>query len=110
MEHHPIPMMNFVEKTKGILNENTTVLYGIFGIISDSGFFPTRKLLNEFLLKGNAPCDQDERMDHWKPFELKTKEYSEIKKWWIGLYPNAVESDLEQKSWEDWVQIIIDLE
>jgi len=37
---------------KRVLTEDTKVLYGIFGIINTSGYFPPHKFLNEFFLIG----------------------------------------------------------
>jgi hypothetical protein len=74
-----------INLAKKVLLENTKVLYGIFGIINTSGFFPPRGFLNEFLEGGSDPCDQDGRMDSWIPFELSESEYEIIKKWWRCL-------------------------
>lgn len=100
-------MSNRIEKAKNTLAENSEVLYGIFGVIKGSGFFPPRVFLNEFLKAGSDPCDQDGRMENWIPFELTVDEYVEVKEWWVSLYPNAIEDALEQTSWQDWsVEII----
>ncbi len=101
--------MNNIEKVKNILEENTKVLYGIFGIIYDSGYFPPIKILNEFLMKGYDPCDQDGRMEKWTPLELNETEYKEIKKWWFNKYENTIEYDFGKNSWDEWIQEILEL-
>jgi hypothetical protein len=63
-------MSNSVETAKKVLTANTAVLYGIFGTIESSGYFPPSKFLNQFLAQGNDPCDQDGRMSKWPPFTL----------------------------------------
>ena len=65
--------MNKLELAKKVLKENSEVLYGTFGIIESSGFFPPINFLNDFLKIGSDPCDQDGRMDNWKPFSLNDK-------------------------------------
>lgn len=70
-------MHNNVALAKRILSDNSKVLYGIFGIINTSGYFPPCSLLNEFLMAGNDPCDQDGRMKNWKPFKLSSEEHSQ---------------------------------
>ena len=65
-------MQNDIAKSKNILTENTNVLYGIFGIISTSGYFPSFYFLNEFLMQGSDPCDQDGRMEEWKNGRMAT--------------------------------------
>src|ERR1700687_1673171 len=47
---------------KQVLAANEAVLYGIFGVIGSSGYFPPRDFLNDFLRQGTDPCDQDGRM------------------------------------------------
>jgi hypothetical protein len=39
-------MVNSVELAKNILSENAQVLYGIFGQIESSGYFPPKEFLN----------------------------------------------------------------
>ena len=51
--------MDNIDHAKRVLEDNTNVLYGIFGIISGSGCFPPLLFLNEFFLAGSDPCDQD---------------------------------------------------
>jgi hypothetical protein len=92
---------------KRVLSDNAKVLYGIFGIINTSGYFPPRSFLNEFLMGGNDPCDQDGRMKSWKPFELSVAEYPHVLSWWQSKYPNTVENDLGVENWSDWVQVIL---
>jgi len=93
-----------VREAKRILTTNTNVLYGIFGVIKDSGYFPPREFLNEFLESGSDPCDQDERMSRWAGFTLSREEYSEIKEWWLKRYPNSKVSNLNTNCWDDWSQ------
>jgi hypothetical protein len=92
---------------KSVLSDNTKVLYGIFNIINTSGYFPPRSFINEFLMGGNDPCDQDGRMESWEPIELSAEEYSHILSWWQSKYPNTVEDDLGAENWSDWVQSIL---
>ena len=99
-----------IELAKKVLKEDSEVLYGIFGIIESSGYFPPRKFLNEFLLAGDDPCDQDGRMDNWKPFTLNAEEYCVIRDWWISVNPNTVVDTLSSDSWEGWVSEMLDKE
>ncbi|MFT3781033.1 MAG: hypothetical protein QM790_03445 [Nibricoccus sp.] len=92
---------------KNILTGDTEVLYGIFGLVASSGYFPPRRFLNEFFAVGCDPCDQDNRMCTWKPFELTEDEYQHIKSWWQSLYPDAVEDSLGVSDWSDWSVVII---
>jgi hypothetical protein len=101
-------MKNSIENAKAILLENKKVKFGIFGIIESSGYFPPRIFLNQFLLEGNDPCDQDGRMDKWIPFELNIEEFEIIKDWWIDLHPNTIVDNLNQNNWDDWIQKILD--
>lgn len=96
-----------IVKAISILDENSKVLYGIFGMIENSGYFPPCDFLNEFLLHGSDPCDQDYRMGEWKPFILTKQEYEVVKKWWYELHPEAIESHLDCECWDDWVQMIL---
>jgi len=93
---------------KNVLTENSKVLYGIFGVIESSGFFPPREFLNQFLLQGNDPCDQDRRMDNWPPFELNEIEYEKVKKWWLSIHPGSIVDDLGEENWDDWAVEIIE--
>src|SRR5262249_7930489 len=77
------PMVGAVDAAKQVLSADEAVLYGIFGIIGNSGYFPPREFLNEFLMVGSDPCDQDGRMGRWKPFALSPGEYDEVKAWWV---------------------------
>lgn len=97
-----------ISKAKHILMENTQVLYGIFGMIDTSGYFPPLAFLNSFLMAGSDPCDQDGRMAPWRPFSLNEAEYGEVKAWWIASRPGTVESALNCESWDDWVQMILE--
>jgi hypothetical protein len=93
---------------KRILADNSVVLFGIFGMVETSGFFPPREFLNEFLMVGYDPCDQDGRMASWVPFELSIEGYQLVKDWWIEKHPGTVEDSLSANSWNDWVQCILD--
>ena len=100
-------MPSTLDTAKQVLAANEAVLYGIFGVIGSSGYFPPRALLNEFLMRGNDPCDQDGRMDAWQPFALSPEEYREVKAWWVAGHADAVEDSLGVDSWDDWVQEIL---
>jgi len=99
-------MAGAVDTAKLILEADEAVLYGIFGV-GRSGYFPPREFLNEFLMVGHDPCDQDRRMEGWQPFALSPGEYDEIKVWWVARHPRAVASDLGVGCWDDWVQVIL---
>ena len=99
---------NAVDLAKRVLAENEAVLYGIFGVIAGSGSFPPRSVLNEFLLVGNDPCDQDGRMQSWRPFALTGDEYREVLEWWTAGHPGDVENSLGVSRWDDWVQEMLD--
>ena len=103
-------MKSKINIVKTILLENVKVLYGIFGVIKTSGYFPPRNFFNEFLIQGSDPCDQDGRMEKWIPFTLNEEEYIIIKDWWVDLYPNTNVDALNQNSWREWVQVILDLD
>lgn len=100
--------MDNIRYAKRVLEENTGVLYGIFGVISGSGYFPPLPFLNEFLLVGNDPCDQDGRMGRWRPFTLTLSEFEVVKAWWLASYPGSVESHLGCECWDDWVQEMLE--
>jgi hypothetical protein len=57
--------MAYLQLAKNVLLENATVLYGVFGVIEESGYFPPREFLNEFFMIGHDPCDQDRRLNHY---------------------------------------------
>ncbi len=98
---------NDAEPAKQVLEANAGVLYGIFGVIEGTGYFPPLPFLNEFLAKGYDPCDQDGRMADWVPFTLSPEAYAEVKSWWLKRNPGAVEDALEATSWEEWVQTLL---
>ncbi len=100
-------MSHAVETAKRVLAANTTVQYGVFGMIDSSGFFPPRTFLNQFLAKGNDPCDQDGHMSQWQPFTLSASDYLAVKEWWLFNHIGATEHDLGATCWDDWVQIIL---
>lgn len=93
-----------LEVAKQVLAANERVLYGIFGVVGSSGLFPPQALLNEFLMRGHDPCDQDRRMAAWKPFTVSAEEYRELKAWWVAGHANAVEDALGVDGWDEWVQ------
>jgi hypothetical protein len=100
-------MSNPVVSAKRVLEVNEAVLYGVFGMIRGSGYFPPRMFLNEFLMSGNDPCDQDQRMGTWMPIELSADDYREVLSWWVGRHPDAVEDRLGAECWNDWVHEIL---
>ena len=100
-------MSNAVVSAKWALGASEAVLHGIFGMISGSGYFPPRMFLNEFLMRGSDPCDQDGRMGTWTPLELSADEYREVLSWWVSRHPNAVEDSLGVECWNDWVQEVL---
>ena len=102
-----VTLSSRAERAKKILAENVRVLYGIFGIISSTDFFPPMNFLNEFYMLGNDPCDQDERMSRWLPFSLSPEEYASVRDWWVNQYPAAKEDALGVESWADWMQEIL---
>ena len=103
-------MAGIVDAAKRVLTADEAVLYGIFGVIGVSGYFPPREFLNEFLMVGSDPCDQDRRMRGWQPFFLSPTEYDEVKAWWVSGHSGAVTSDLGVGSWEEWIQVILNPE
>lgn len=94
-------------KAKRVLAANEAVRFGIFGFIGSSGFFPPRTFLNEFLMQGHDPCDQDRRMWEWHPFAVSPEEYRELKAWWVADHAGAVEDHLGTECWDDWLQEIL---
>jgi hypothetical protein len=101
-------VQDHVALAKKILIENTKVLYGIFGIIDTSAYFPPLVFLNEFFMVGNDPCDQDGRMECWNPFKLNEAEYSQVFLWWQSTRPESVVDNLNTADWSDWVQEILE--
>ncbi|MGF1765652.1 hypothetical protein [Aliivibrio kagoshimensis] len=101
-------MLDNVALAKRVLTDNTEVLYGIFGFINTSGYFPPCSFFNEFLIGGSDPCDQDGRMESWEPFELTAVEHSLILSWWQSIYPGTLEDSLNVENWGDWVQEILE--
>ena len=93
-----------LDAAKEVLAADEAVLYGIFGQIGSSGYFPPLPFLNEFLMRGHDPCDQDGRMPAWKPFALVPEEYTDLKGWWASRHPGTAENGLGVDSWGDWVQ------
>lgn len=98
-----------IERAKNILSQNTMVLYGIFGIVDASDYFPTKNLLNQFFELGYDPCDQDGQMGTWDPFELTEKEFEIIVAWWLQDHPNARIDSLGAKVWSEWSYEIIEM-
>jgi hypothetical protein len=101
--------MDKIQTAQRILAADENVLYGIFGVVAASSFFPPHKFLNEFLVVGNDPCDQDNRMPSWNPFELSIDEYSDVKTWWISKHPGTTLSSLDVDNWDDWIQEVLEL-
>jgi hypothetical protein len=99
--------MNKVITARRILGANKNVLYGIFGEVATSSFFPPHQFLNEFLMVGYDPCDQDNRMSNWKPFELSMDEYLEVQKWWMSEHPGTTVTSLGVDDWDAWIQEIL---
>lgn len=91
-----------------ILEENTKILYGIFGVVIASGFFPTWHILNGFFSQGNDPCDQDGCMEAWRPFELDEEEYFVLLEWWLTVYPNSRVESFGVESWDDWIVEVVE--
>jgi hypothetical protein len=101
-------MSGALDTAKRVLADDEAVLYGIFGVIGCSGYFPPRAFLNEFLKWGSDPCDQDGRISSWVPFALSPDEYNEVKAWWVAGHTGAIEDSLSAESWNDWVQEMLD--
>jgi hypothetical protein len=97
-----------LETAKQVLAANEKVLYGIFGVIGSSNFFPPQAFLNEFLMRGHDPCDQDGRMSAWQPFTVSPEEYHELKAWWVAGHAGATEASLGADGWDEWIQEILD--
>lgn len=100
-------MSEAVQSAKRVLAANEEVLYGIFSVIGTTDVFPPREFLNRFFAGGNDPCDQDNRMGTWQPFNVSEQEYLEIKGWWVAAHPDAIEDDLSARNWADWVQKVL---
>jgi hypothetical protein len=96
-----------LDAAKQVLADNEAVLYGIFGQVGSCGYFPPRLFLNEFLMRGHDPCDQDGRMPAWQPFAVAPDEYYDLKEWWAARHDGAVEDGLGVDSWDAWVQEIL---
>jgi hypothetical protein len=103
-----VSVVEAVERAKQVLAADEAVLYGIFGVIRGSALFPPRALLNEFLMGGCDPCDQDGRMGRWQPFSVSPEEYQEVKTWWVSDHPGTVENGMGVDRWDDWVQEVLD--
>ena len=71
-------MFNPLERAKEVLEANEAVRFGIFGQIGVAGLFPPQAFLNEFLMRGSDPCDQDRRSPHWQPFAVSPAQYGEF--------------------------------
>ena len=96
------PNTEFVQRAVDVLSRNSKVQFGIFGVIDGSGVFPPREFLNAFLMGGSDPCDQDNRMDTWTPFELSEDEFKVVFSWWnIGRNRSVVDAR-DCDSWSDW--------
>lgn len=100
--------MKSVEIACKVLSKNETVQFGIFGLIGRSEYFPPRLFLNEFLMMGNDPCDQDQRMEQWNAFELNFEEYETVRQWWLSEHPRAIKELPGVSCWADWVHEIIE--
>lgn len=97
-----------VYQAKWVIQRNTAVLYGIFGFIDSTPYFPPREHLNEFFERGSDPCDQDGRMGGWAPFALSQDEYEEVKFWWISNHPSSLEDALGTSNWTEWCAVLIE--
>lgn len=97
-----------VERAKTVLLQNTKILYGIFGVIACSNYFPPRELLNEFLMGGIDSCDQDGRMPPWQPFALLPEEYVAIEAWWSELNPGTCTDRLAAANWSEWAVAVLE--
>lgn len=95
------------ENAQRILRTNSAILFGIFGAIEASNYFPPRDFINEFFRGGSDPCDQDGRMSDWQPFALTPEEYLIVRDWWMASHPDAQEDSLGESCWSDWVQNIL---
>ena len=100
-------MASALDTAKHVLAANEAVLYGIFGVIGSSGYFPPQRFLNEFLLRGSDPCDQDRRMPPWRPFAIGSEDYRDLKAWWVAGHAGTIEDGLGVDSWDEWVQEIL---
>jgi hypothetical protein len=92
-----------VDIAKRILAEHVST----FSLIGESDFFPPRAFLNEFLMSGRDPADQD-GLWKWKPFSLSSDEYEEIKAWWVSNHAGAAEDSLGTNCWYDWNHEVVD--
>jgi hypothetical protein len=100
-------MRDAVQFAKQILAANEEVLFGIFGQIGRSRYFPPQEYLNEFFKQGSDPCDQDSRMGQWRPFVLSMTEFEDVFSWWAERHPGTVVTDLDTSSWHNWIQVIL---
>ena len=100
-------MQASVRSAKQVLAANEGVPFGIFGGVAASQVFPPCEFLNAFLMAGNDPCDQDERIGRWQPFTVTPQEHLAIKAWWVAAHPGALEDDLGAGNWDEWVQDIL---
>jgi hypothetical protein len=96
-------------QAKKVLLANSIVLYGVFGVIEGSGYFPPRSFLNEFLLSEHDPCDRDSRMGRWEAFSLSDEDYLVLKQWWICRNPDTVEDSLGSNCWSEWVETVFEI-
>src|SRR5438034_11340182 len=101
-------MTNDIERAKAVLAENSTMPFGIFGVVAGSKRFPPRELLNEFLMGGSDPCDQDQRMVPWPPFMLSADEFAAVEAWWQSVHPGSVTDWVVMDSWHDWTAQLIE--
>lgn len=81
--------MGTFEDTKRILTNSSDIGWGTFMLVPDSGCFPPRRFLNEFLRVGSDPAHQDRESPEWEPFELNETDYKRVLDWWISKYPGA---------------------
>lgn len=102
------PVTSPVEKAKYIISANVTYSYGLFRHVCDSGLFPPHAMMNEFLMIGHFPEDQDGLTGKWRPFTLSTEEYDKVKEWWVIEHPGSVEDGLGQRDWSSWIGEILE--
>ncbi len=78
--------MSDLELVKKIVGESPT-----FKIIDGETYFPPLKVMNDFLIQGHDPADQDDLYPRWNPFEIDENTYRQLKLWWITDNPDAKE-------------------